>query len=485
MKNVKITTEDNKIVSVKPSIQTALVVDGELQNYKNSEFRQGYTDSHCHVWGLGMMNSGLDIAGHNSAEETAKAAFLNNFKRGDFVVGRGWNNENWDDKSFPDKSILDEKFPKNPVILTRVDGHAVWCNSLALEIAGINEKTPNPEGGKILKNEKGIPKGILIDNAMELINCKIPEFTNLQLSEFIVEGLEICRENGITAVHDMDVSPRMIDIYKKLAKNDELSIFVHAFVSAQNNEVFDYKITPFSADFFTIKGIKLYADGALGSYGAALLEDYADKPGEKGILMLDSNQILEKCLLADDIGFDVAIHAIGDRAVREVLNAYEMFRANKPESKINLRIEHSQIVHPDDIPRFKELNVIASVQPIHFISDAEMALSRLGRERLLSSGYPWKSFLDNGVLMIAGSDFPIETYDVNEGIKAFTLRKTKLKKDPEFSKQKITMQQAIECYTVNPYLALGIQDRGKIEAGYKTDLVIYQNGKYQKSAIAY
>jgi len=476
MKNVSITVENGVITDISNSEITRILWEGQEYLYHDCEILPAYTDSHCHVWGLGMINSGLDVSGCSSAEETALKAYSNRFMRDNWFVGRGWNNELWGEGNLPDKSILDKLFPDNPVSLTRIDGHAIWCNSKALEISGINENTSNPNGGIIQKDSNGSPTGILIDNAMYLAEKNIPEFSQSQLSDFIIKGLGLVKKSGITCVHDMDLNIRHLDCYRKLAHENLLKTKVFAFFGNQNGEAEKLDLEPMQIGNFKLQGIKLYADGALGSYGAALLDDYSDKPNEKGILMLSSEDIFKHCLFAHSKGFDVAVHAIGDRAVREVLDGFELFRNAVSESSINLRIEHSQIVNPDDISRYKELNVIASVQPIHFVSDSNMAKKRLGIERLIESGYPWEKFLNNNVMMIAGSDFPIESYDVAAGIEAFTQRANQLGAK-EIFRECVEFSSAVECYTVKPYLALGIHNYGEICVGHKCDLIIMDSSK--------
>lgn len=460
------------INSIEASEINEIISDGKSYKFPNSNIFPGMTDSHCHVWGLGMIHSGLDISGSFSKEETAKRALNNNFKRGEWIVGRGWNNELWQNSSIPDKSVLDDIFPDVPVALTRVDGHAVWCNSLALKIASISKNSMEPAGGLIVKNSDGEPTGILVDNAMILINDLIPEFSDEQLEMFILKGLDIAMNSGLTAVHDMDVSPRMINIYHKLNNENKLPIRVFAFVSCQNEEIFEFGIKPFISNMFCIKGIKLYSDGALGSYGAALIEEYADKSNEYGLKLMDDESMYLKVEKAVVSGFDVAIHAIGDAAVNQVLDVYQKIRTNYPQNKSNLRIEHSQIVKSESIQKFKELNVIASVQPIHFVSDSEMANKRLGEQRLINSAYLWKSFLNFGVLLIGGSDFPIESHNPFWGIDAYIKRQNKLPFSKELSKEILTKSEAFESYTINPYIALGVKNNGKITEGFVADLII-------------
>lgn len=472
MTKSRIIIESGIIKEIEDAEFAELIVDGNKHSFPGCQILPGMTDSHCHVWGLGMMNSGLDISGETNAENTLLKAKMNNFRKGDWLIGRGWNNELWDIQNLPDKEIADKIFPDLPIAFTRVDGHSIWCNSKALEICSVNEFTESPAGGKIVCDDFGKPTGILIDNAMNLVLDKIPDYTDSQLENFILKGLEICLKSGITAVHDMDVSPKMVEIYHKLNSEGRLPIRVFAFVSCQNDQTFLSNIKPYQSEMFTIQGIKLFADGALGSYGAALLDDYSDKPGEKGILILDKEVIAQKSIKAANLGFDIAVHAIGDCANREVLDAFEIFRRERPNSKVLLRIEHSQIVDRSDISRFKEFNVVASVQPIHFVSDSEMAYKRLGRERLIDAGYPWMSFINNDVMLIGGSDFPIESHNPFLGLRAFVNRQNSLDCKAELDAECISLEDAIIAYTSAPYHSLGIFNNGILNIGNKADICI-------------
>ncbi|MBX3042766.1 MAG: amidohydrolase [Candidatus Kapabacteria bacterium] len=474
MKKIKLVIKSGIITSISESEFVEIISDGKEYKFSDCIVIPGITDSHCHVWGLGMMNSGLDVSGGISSEETLEITRKNYFRKCDWVIGRGWNNELWNNTDLPDRIQADKFFPDEPLALTRVDGHSIWCNSKALELAGIDCDTPDPAGGKILRDEHGSPTGMLIDNAMNLLDSYIPEYTESQITSFIDKGLDLCLKSGITAVHDMDVSPQMVSIYHKLNEAGKLPIRVFAYVSCQNDEVFNAKILPYKSEMFTIQGIKLFSDGALGSYGAALIDDYSDKTGERGLLLLTSNDMLGKILKADESGFDVVIHAIGDRAVREVIDAFEKFRELKPYSTINLRIEHSQTVHPDDIQRYKQLNIIASVQPIHFVSDAKMAQKRLGNARLLKSGYPWKTFIDNEVLVIGGSDFPIESHNPFLGIDAFISRQYDLETDNSIFDERLSESEALKCYTDYPYISVNVENIGKLEIGCKADFVVIE-----------
>lgn len=479
----KITVVDGFIKSIEPSRTVELVIDGNYYAFEGCSILPGLTDSHCHVWGLGMVNSGMDLSVASSEIETLKIAKLNDFRKGEWILGRGWNNELWENTDLPTKSNADIVFPDSPIALTRIDGHSIWCNSKALELAGINSDTIDLDGGKIIRDENGLPTGLLIDNAMNLLDSKIPDYTDEQLEKFILTGLDLCVKAGLTAVHDVDVSSRMVDIYKRLNEHGKLPLRVYAFVSCQNDEAFESAIEPYYSEYFTIKGIKLYSDGALGSYGAALLEDYCDKPGEKGLILMNADNMSKKMIKAAELGLDIAVHAIGDRANREVLDAFDILLAKNPNIKSKLRMEHSQIVDPSDIARFKKMNVNASVQSIHFVGDAVMAEKRLGSERLLKSGYLWKSFEDAGVLLLGGSDFPIESHNPFLGINAFVNRQNNLNIADELKRECLSLESALKCYTLNPYIALGIESNGKLAPNYKADFTIIKDGTVDDTTI--
>lgn len=475
MKNVKIIIENNFIKEISYSDIIEIIRNNEYYCYENCEILPGLVDSHCHVWGLGLINSGYDISGGKDAQQTLEIAKNNNFMRGSWITGRGWNNEQWVNAAMPEKYQADKFFADIPMALTRVDGHAIWCNSKALEIAGINESSQNPVGGTIMKDEAGKPNGILVDNAMLFVERLIPEYTEKQIEDFIIKGLEIALSSGLSAVCDMDVSPKMVNIYQRLNVEGRLPIRVYAFISAQNNEVFEAGILPLKSEMFSIQGIKLYADGALGSYGASLINDYSDKSGTSGLLLINTEGMLKKMIPAVKAGFDIAVHAIGDNANKVVLDSFQKLRELKNDLGVNLRIEHAQILAPEDTERFRELNVVASVQPIHFVSDFEMALKRLGTKRLTESGYLWESLIEKNVLLAAGSDFPIESHNPFSGVSAFITRKNNSNISDEFLNEKISYEQAIDCYSRNAYKALGIDNIGRIENNHKADFVIFEH----------
>ncbi|PKL86679.1 MAG: amidohydrolase [Ignavibacteriae bacterium HGW-Ignavibacteriae-1] len=483
LSNIKIELKDGLIKSITPFDEGVCVVTGDTGTvFRNAYVSPGITDSHCHLWGLGMMQKILTFDDCKSEKDCIEKAESQPFYRSNWIFGRGWNQENWSKSGLPTLELLDKAFPDKPCYFIRVDGHAAWVNSKALEIAGISKDTKDPVGGAILRYDDGTPNGVLVDSAMLLAEKLIPDFSDEQYQDFISIAQDLCIETGITAVHDMDVSPKLVEIFHKMNSNNELKIRVFSHVSAQNDEYIDAGIKPIISEFFNIVGIKLFSDGALGSRGAALLSDYADDDGNRGLLIFDKMQMAEKAEIAIQQGFDIAIHAIGDRANREVLDAYQILREKFGKFSNKLRIEHAQIVAEEDIPRFRELNVIASVQPIHYIGDEKMALARLGREIFDKHGYPWQKLLKNGVEIIAGSDFPIESHNPFLGLSAFLTRQNLDGGEIQNPAERLNLFDAIKSYTLTPAKVVN-SSTGLLRVGYKADFVITNSNISSKSQI--
>lgn len=481
--NVKIELKSGLIRTISP-FKGGVCIENELGDivYPQSYIIPGITDSHCHLWGLGMMNTILNFTECKSESDCIQRALASPFYRDEWVFGRGWNQECWHNKQMPDLKELDQAFPYNPCYFIRVDGHAAWINSKAMELAGINADTPNPLGGFIIKDNQGYPTGILIDNAMLLVEKVIPDFSNDQYSSFVLKAQDLCIKSGITSVHDMDVSPKMVEICKSLNSKNELLLNIFAFLGVQSHCFDSDYIRPYISKNYNIVGIKMFADGALGSRGAALMNEYNDAPGERGLLLADKEYIINNSEIALDKGLDIAIHAIGDRANREVLDSFECLRKNHGNFRNRLRIEHAQIVAPDDIRRFKDLNVIASIQPIHLLSDEKMAIQRLGVEVFDNHGYPWQSFIKYGVDLIAGSDFPIESHVPFMGMSAFMNRTPELFDHPKHKNEKLNLYDTLKSYTLSPAQAVN-SSSGQLRVGYKADLVITDSNISSKEKI--
>jgi predicted amidohydrolase YtcJ len=445
-----------------------IFIDGKLYEFGNSFAYPGFVDSHLHLLSGGELLFMPDLSLARSAEECVDIVFQSNFRRGNWIFARGWNQDFWTEKSFPTKRLLDEKFPDKPACLIRQDGHCIWLNSRAMEICNINSSTPDPEGGKIVKDSNGEPTGILIDNAIDIVRNYLPEYSEQHYLKFLEKSIQKLSSLGITAVHDMDVSPKYLAIYEKyFSNNDTKKINVRIFLSGK--EIFEMGTIPkFKNDYCEVVGLKFYMDGAFGSFGALLSEPYSDHPYTKGLQLISEDNLNEYIYFTAKNNLGIAIHSIGDKATSIILQTYRKYLAkNLPKPKF-FRIEHCQIVQPSDIPLFKELDVVASVQPSHFVSDYAMAKSRLGSRTKFA--YPWKSFLDLGTLICAGSDFPVENPNPLMGIDAFINRRS-FDLEQKFADETIPLDLALKSYTSFPRISLGEKEI-QISSGNEGTLTI-------------
>ncbi|MCX7736114.1 MAG: amidohydrolase [Candidatus Kapabacteria bacterium] len=418
--------KDGKIKELSEKVGFVKIIQNQNEAVFDNAFAfPGFKDHHGHIVGFGRSLSLINFSDCSSAEECCEMAVNSNKAFNEWIIGYGWNQEKWAETDLPRKEIIDKYFPDNPVYFVRVDGHSAWVNSKALELAGISSNPKNPEGGEILLDESGYPTGILIDNAMELVNSLIPKLSDNHIKTFIQIAVDQLIAYGITEVDDMDVDPNFIPLFKDLDSSNQLKIKVNSFVKAQNDEYLKNKITPKQFKNFNIKGIKFYSDGALGSYGAAMIKPYSDNKRSSGLLLISYEDLLEKSKKGIDLGFSIATHSIGDLANRLVIDVYSKLFEIFQNENIELRIEHAQIIHPEDLKKIGFLSdkghrIIASVQPIHCISDANMARKRLGRRT--RNSYLWKSLMEKGAKLIFGSDFPIESPDPLLGIDALINR---------------------------------------------------------------
>lgn len=466
LQKLKIEIENNFIKSVIPSEKTEIIFNGNSKTFSGYAI-PGLTDAHCHLWGLGMIMTGPNLGGLESADDCLGELTKYSPNKGQWLTGRGWNHELWPGKELPNAGQLDSLLPDIPVSLIRVDGHSIWVNSKAMEIAGLNHQTKSPAGGEIIRDKSGKPTGVFVDNARELIEKHIPPYTESQWEEMITVATDECARNGLTAIHDMDVDPAQLPVFRELAGSGKLKLRTRSYISAQNDEYLKAGIEPFEEGIFHCAGIKFFADGALGSRGAALIEPYSDDPGNNGLLLLNEHDIFTKAMIGIEKGFEIATHAIGDMANRVVLNAYGKIRKKGVGS--TLRIEHAQHVCPEDIELFGKYKVHAAVQPIHCTSDAPMAETRLGKKRCEQTGYPWKSLIDSGVKIMGSSDFPIEPHNPITGINAYVHRDPREMAESWFPAEKVTLDEAMKSYT--EWTAIG-EKRGKIEPGFLADLTI-------------
>ncbi|HRX10779.1 MAG TPA: amidohydrolase [Draconibacterium sp.] len=369
----------------------------------------GFNDAHCHFNGYGNnLMQYADLRDTKSTDEIYEILQKHhkNFG-GDWILGRSWDQNDWELKEFPDKTKLDELFPETPVYLVRVDGHAGWCNSKALEIAGITASSKVQGGEVVLK--KGQPSGILIDNAMGLIGSFIPEGSAEQQKKGLIAAQANCFAAGLTSVTDCGLDKNTILLMEEMQNNGELKMRINAMLNPTNENFETFvKNGPQKSNKLTVNTIKIYADGALGSRGALLLEDYSDDPGNYG-LQIETQEYYDKiCELALDNNFIVATHAIGDSANRLVLNTYAKFLKGKNDRR--WRIEHAQVINQNDFSKFAEFSIVPSIQATHCTSDMTWAETRLGEERI-KGAYAYQTLLAQNGWLPNGTDFPVENIE--------------------------------------------------------------------------
>lgn len=373
----------------------------------------GLIDAHAHFVSLGIARLTVDLVGSASEREAAErvAERARRSPPGQWIRGRGWNQNLWPSKRFPDRRALDRVAPDHPVILSRIDGHALWVNTAVLKIAGITRATVDPPGGRIVRDERGDPTGVLVDNAELLVAPYVPAPTASELEEAMLLAQEECLSLGLTGVHDMGVDTADLAAYRRLIDSDRLRVRIYAAIGGPGPTWERAKkegaIIGYGGDRLTVRAIKLYADGALGSRGAALIEPYGDDPSNRGLTVTGQDELSASVADAVKHGFQVCTHAIGDRANSIVLDVYEQAITASGLQGLRLRVEHAQVLHPDDIGRFARLGILPSMQPTHCTSDMYWAEARLGPERI-KGAYAWRSLLATGVVIPCGSDFPVE-----------------------------------------------------------------------------
>ncbi|MBU2912784.1 amidohydrolase [Reichenbachiella agariperforans] len=447
----------------------------------------GFIDGHAHLMGVGYNMMNLDLSKTNSYEEIIAAvkAKASSTKKGEWIIGRGWHQEKWDSipspsfQGFPTNDSLSAVSPNNPVVLMHASGHLILVNQKALKLAKITKKTTNPEGGEIFRNEDDLPTGILNESATQLVQSIIPEPSDEKRIEALNHAIEEYLSHGVTAVHDAGIDQKTIALYESFYNQNMLHLRVNAMLDGSDSKLLDhwFQTGPkVDNDFLTVRTIKLYADGALGSRGALMLEPYSDAPEESGKKITTADQLLRVSERAYETGFQVAIHCIGDAANKAVLNIYKIvFQSDTTKVNPRFRIEHAQHIAADDIPRFGEMGVIPSMQAIHMSSDRPWAIHRIGEERIKEGAYVWRKLIDSGATVMNGTDAPVEPVSVLANFYASITRKT-LSGDPEDGfegDQKMTRLEALESLTINnAYGAFQEDIKGCIEIGKVADLTI-------------
>lgn len=448
-------------------------------NAQGKTLLPGLIDGHGHVLGLGQNLSQVDLRQSSSeAQAVAQvAAFAKNQPQAQWILGRGWNQVLWPTQQFPTTQLLDEAVKDKAVWLTRVDGHAGWANSKALALAGINKDSIDPPGGQIQRDANGNPTGVLIDNAMLLLEKQIPQQNDAEREAALKAAFAHLLSLGITSVHDAGIDAANLAAYQKLAGDKQLPLRIYAMLSATDPKLEGWlKAGPIddAADYLDVKSVKIYGDGALGSRGAALLADYSDKKGEKGLLLTQPDKLTAVMKLTIDAGFQANVHAIGDYANQLVLDRFELLTKPEQREAQRHRIEHAQIVAPKDIPRFAALKVLPSMQPTHATSDKNMAGDRLGVARLRGA-YAWRSFVDQGSRIVGGSDFPVELANPFHGLHAAVTRQDQQNQPPGgwLPEQKLTITEALRSFTVDAaFGAYQEKAMGGLQPGMWADFIL-------------
>jgi predicted amidohydrolase YtcJ len=453
----------------------------------------GFVDSHGHFTAVGEARLVLDLTKAKSWEEIVAlvGAAVEKSRPGEWIRGRGWHQEKWVQRpdpqvdGLPVHTNLSLVSPDNPVILTHASGHSCLANAKAMELAGIDKGTPDPDGGEIVKDAKGNPIGAFRERAQGLIGRgltademkKTPEEKEEDIRREIDLATQECLSKGVTSFHDAGVGFQTIDLYKTLAEQGKLGVRLYAMIAEGNaslrERIARYNIVGAGRNHLTVRAVKRVLDGALGAHGAWLLEPYSDLPGSLGLNTTPLETLRETASLAIENGFQLCTHAIGDRANRETLNVYEeAFAAHPGKKDLRWRVEHAQHLHPDDIPRFGRLGLIAAMQGIHCTSDGPWVLKKIGEKRAAEGAYVWRELIKTGAIIANGTDAPVEDVDP---IASFYASVTRKMKDGQtfFAAQRMTREEALLSYTLNGAFAAFQEDiLGSLSPGKLADITV-------------
>lgn len=447
----------------------------------------GLIDAHGHVMGLGYQELQVNLMGIETLEETLDVIkqYAESNPDLEWIQGRGWNQTLWPENEFPTAKDLDKIVADRPVWLSRVDGHAGWGNSLAMRLGGISKDTPEVQGGKIIRDNNGNATGIFIDAAEGYIQSIVPEPTVLERSLALEKALKLMAKMGITSVHDAGIGVDTWEMYKQFADGEKLTTRIYSMISG-TGDTFDElstsgPIKSYADDLLALRSVKIYSDGALGSRGAAMIEEYSDDPGNYGLLFMNQNDMNAMVSKVVSKGFQANIHAIGDAGNRQVLDALEYAQKKYEAFDLRNRIEHAQIVSLDDIPRFAELNVIASMQPTHATSDKNMAEDRVGPIRI-EGGYAWQKYLNQGTIVAAGSDFPVEHSNPFYGLYSAVTRMDHHgnPKGGWYPEEKMSRIEAFRAFTIDAAFAAHQEHvLGSLEVGKWADFIIIDKDYFE------
>ena len=466
--------KDGKFIYVGDDSVTSKYSSSNIINAEGLPVYPGFIDSHAHFYNLGFLNDQVNLKETKSFEEVLKRVIeFNNLNEKDFIIGRGWDQNDWDDKSFPSNKLLNEKFPDKAVVLRRIDGHAYLVNDFALNLAGI-DKSSSIDGGDFVKSN-GKLTGVLIDNAMRLIDEIIPDPTLEESVKALISAQEIAFENGLTTIAEAGISREQIELIDSLHKSGVLKIKIYAMIE-NNTEDVDYYLEkgPYKTDKLNVRSVKVYADGALGSRGASMIDEYSDRRGYFGIIRTPIDSIKSLAFKLAGTKFQMNTHAIGDNANRFVLNAYRdaLFNYRDPR----WRVEHAQVINEKDIDLFNQ-KIIPSVQPTHATSDMYWLYDRIGKKRA-KLAYAYQELLNQSSVIAFGTDFPVE--DINPIMTYYSAVARKDKSgypDDGFqTENSIPRADALSAMTIfGAYANFEEDEKGSIEVGKSADFIILDN----------
>lgn len=467
--------EAGDAAELRKKYSSATLVDGH-----GKTLLPGLIDAHGHVFDLGSQTVEIRLNDTQSlAEAQARIrAYAAANPRRLWLLGAGWNQVTWKLGRFPLASEIDAVVVDRPVVLDRVDGHAKWLNTKALQAAGITQSTVDPPGGRIERDTAGRPTGVLVDKAMLLVEKVIPQPSGAELRDALKAALSHMNSVGLTGVGDAGINAAQAAVYRQMADEGLLTVRIYAMIRDTGADFRALSsqgpLIGYAHDTLNIRAVKLFADGALGSRGAALLVPYSDMPTQRGLLFMSEPELQGRIETALRAGYQVNIHAIGDAANHEVLDAFEGAYKDVGGRELRNRVEHAQVVTPADIPRFKQLDLIASMQPTHATSDRSMAADRIGAERL-QGAYAWRTFLDQGTRIAGGSDFPVESDNPFFGLHAAVTRTDHANQPPGgwHSEQAMTLLEAFRAFTLDAAYAEHQENSlGSLEPGKWADFIL-------------
>ncbi|WP_426339860.1 amidohydrolase [Pseudoduganella sp. S-14] len=450
----------------------------------------GLIDAHGHVFGLGEVATSADLYSPPSlqAAQASIARFAQANPQRKWVIGKGWNQETWKLGRFPNVAELDAVVSDRPAAMERIDGHAMWVNTKALEAAGITKDTKDPEGGRIERDANGSATGILVDTAMEFVYKVLPKPSEAEARAMLDGALGILSSVGLTSVHDAGIDAGADRLFREYADQGRLSTRVYAMIGDVGPDFEQLSkngpLPSYADGHYALAAVKLYSDGALGSRGAALVHPYSDAPHTRGLLFNSDAAIRAKMEKAMKAGYQVNVHAIGDAGNKQILDSFEQLGKQYPLAAKRHRIEHAQVVQPDDIPRFKQLAIVPSMQPTHATSDQNMAEQRVGPERI-KGAYAWRTFLKQGSRIACGSDFPIESPNPLQGIHAAVTRQDMqgMPSDGWHKEQAMTLAEALRCFTLDAAWAAHQEHSvGSLERGKWADFIVTDRDLFQVPA---